>query len=181
MGDCQNRDLLVEFDRRLKLKFLGSKVTTDAGSLVYRELDEALGLSEISDEVLTDLRLDSNKQHLLVPLLRQSIYSRLEGYEDVNGAERLAFDPALRHVVGGPATQANKEAVSPSGIGRFETGMLSHRHHLTALMNLSGQWIDKVDQRQLLQELILDIDRSVSETYGEQEGSASNGHFGYTC
>ena len=63
MGDCQNRDLRVQFDRRLKLKFLGSKVTTDAGLLAYRELDEALGLTETGEELLADSRLGSNKQH----------------------------------------------------------------------------------------------------------------------
>ena len=61
MGDCQNRDLRVQFDRRLKLKFLGSKVTTDAGLLAYRELDEALGLTETGEELLADSRLGSNK------------------------------------------------------------------------------------------------------------------------
>jgi hypothetical protein len=45
MGDCQNRGLRVQFDRRLKLRSLGSKVTTDAGLLVYRELDGALRLT----------------------------------------------------------------------------------------------------------------------------------------
>jgi hypothetical protein len=75
-------------------------------------------------EILTDSRLCANKQHLLVPLLRQSIYSRLAGYEDVNDTERLAVDPAMRHVVGGRAAQADKEAASSSGIGRFVTEML---------------------------------------------------------
>ena len=56
MGDCQNRDSRVQFDRRLKLKFLGSKVTTDAGLSAYRELDEAFGPTEMSEEVLTDSR-----------------------------------------------------------------------------------------------------------------------------
>ncbi len=79
MGDRQNRGLRVKFDRRLKLKSLGSKVTTDLGLLVYQELDEALGLTEMGEEVLTDSRLGSNKQHHLVPLLRQSVYSRLAG------------------------------------------------------------------------------------------------------
>ena len=181
MGDAKNDDLRVGFDSRLKLSFCGSKVTSDAGLLAYRELDEALGLTEMGADVLTDSRLVTNKQHLLVPLLRQSIYSRLAGYEDVNDAERLAVDPAMRHVVGGRAAQADKEAASPSGVGRFETEMLSQRHNLTALMNVSGQWIDRVHQHKPLQELILDMDSSVSETYGEQEGTAYNGHFECTC
>jgi len=181
MGDAKNDDLRVGFDSRLKLRFCGSKVTSDAGLLAYRELDETLGLTEMAADLLTDSRLGSNKRHLLIPLLRQSIYSRLAGSEDVNDAERLAVDPAMRHVVGGRAAEADNEAASTSGVGRFETEMLSRRHNLTALMNLSGQWIDKVHRHTPLRELILDIDSSVGETYGEQEGSAYNGHFGCTC
>jgi hypothetical protein len=81
MGDCQNKDLRVGFDSRLKLKFLGSQVTTDAGLLPFRELDEALGLTEIGADSLQDSRLGQNQQHGLSPLLRQSIDSRLSaGY-----------------------------------------------------------------------------------------------------
>jgi len=181
MGDCQDKDLRVQFDRRLKVKFLGSKVTTDAGLLAYRELDEVFALTEMVQDTFQESRIGSNKQHKLVPLLRQSIYSRLAGYEDVNDAERLSIDPAMRHVVGGRASQQDQQAASTSGVGRFETEILSDRRNLTALMNLSGQWIDKVHQRHPLKELILDMDSSVSETYGEQEGSAYNGHFGCTC
>lgn len=100
MGEAKNEDLRLSFDRRVKLKFLGSQITTDAGLLVYRELDELLSLTVMGAEVLSDLRLGTNKQHGLVPMLRQSIYSRRAGYEDVNDAERLAVDPAMRHVVG---------------------------------------------------------------------------------
>ena len=181
MGDAKNDDLRVSFDSRLKLKFLGSQVTTDAGLLAYRELDETLGLTEMAPDVLEDSRVGSNKQHGLLPLLRQSIYSRLAGYEDVNDAERLSVDPAMRHVVGGRATLPEKQAASTSEVGRFETQTLSTKSNLTALMDLSGDWIDKAHRCKPLKQLILDLDSSVSETYGKQEGTAYNGHFECTC
>ena len=148
MGDCQNRDLRVQFDRRLKLKFLGSKVTTDAGLLAYRELDEAFHLTEMADDAVEDSRVGKNKEHGIVPLLRQSIYSRLAGYEDVNDAERLSIDPAMRHVVGGRASQQDQQAASSSEIGRFETEILSTKSNLKKLIDLPGNWIDRVHQRQ---------------------------------
>ena len=181
MGDCQNGDLRVNFDGRLRLKFLGSQVTTDAGLLAYRELDEALRLTDSGAESLQDARFGQNKRHGLLPLLRQSIYSRLAGYEDVNDAERLSVDPAMRHVVGGRAALLEKQAASTSEVGRFETEILSTKSNLTALMNLSGRWIDQVHERQPLKELILDLDSSVSEIYGRQQGAAYNGHFECTC
>ena len=181
MGDAKQDDLRVGFDSRLKLKFLGSQITTDAGLLAYRELDETLDLTALGAESLQDSRLGRNKQHGLLALLRQSIYSRLAGYEDVNDAERLCVDPAMRYVVGGRAALPEKQAASNSEVGRFETEMLSERRNLTALMNLSGQWIDQVHQRQPLKQLILDLDSSVSETYGRQQGTAYNGHFKCLC
>jgi len=181
MGDANNDDLRVSFDSRLKLKFLGSQITTDAGLLAYRELDEALGLTEMADDLLGDSRFGSNKQHRLLPLLRQSIYSRLAGYEDVNDAERLSVDPAMRHVVGGRAALADKHAASTSEVGRFETEIINTSSNLKKLMDLSGEWIDQVHQRKPPKRLILDLDSSVSETYGQQEGSAYNGHFECSC
>ena len=119
------------FDRTLKLKFLGSKVITYTGLLANRELDEALGLTELGAHALEDSRLGKNKQHGPLGLLRQSIYSRLAGYEDVNDAKRLCcIDPAMRHVVGGRASQEDKQAASMSEMGRFETEILWHQTEL---------------------------------------------------
>src|SRR5262245_24326968 len=108
MGDCQHDPLRVDFDRHIKLAFHGSTVTSDAGLLAYRELDDALRLTSTAATGLHDTRTGQNTQHSLLALLRQSIYSRLAGYEDVNDAERLSLDPAMRTVVGGRAkdTQA---------------------------------------------------------------------------
>src|SRR5215475_11751436 len=103
MGDRRNDPLRVDFDRQIKLEFHGSTVTSDAGLLAYRELDDALGLTSTAASGLHDTRTGPNTQHNLLALLRQSIYSRLAGYEDVNDAERLCHDPAMRIVVDGRA------------------------------------------------------------------------------
>jgi hypothetical protein len=178
-GAGKKQALRVTFDNRLRLEFHGSKVTSDAGLLAYRELDEALGLTVQSDNLLNDWRTGKNTQHSMVALLRQSIFSRLAGYEDTNDAERLSVDPTMRHVVGGRATE--RTAASTSQMGRFETEVLTQPGNLTALTKLSGNWIDQLRGRLPSRELILDMDSSVSETYGEQEGTAYNGHFACTC
>src|SRR5918997_3782059 len=179
MGDCRTEPLRPQFDRRLRLRFFGAKVTSDAGLLAYRELDDALDLTQAAACGLQDLRTGKNTRHSQISLLRQSIYSRLAGYEDLNDAERLRFDPALRTVVGGRAR--DHTAASTSEIARFETETLASKSNLKRLMDLSGRWIDRTHRHRKLTRLVLDMDSSVSETYGHQQGSAYNGHFGCTC
>src|ERR671913_854841 len=123
--------LRVAFDRRLKLEFHGSRITSDAGLLAYRELDDALGLSAMAVELLADARTGRNGRPALVGLLRQSVFGRLAGYEDVNDALRLRRDPAMRWVVGGRAVR--EAAASASQMGRFETEWLTRPANLAAL------------------------------------------------
>jgi Transposase DDE domain group 1 len=171
--------LRLDFDRHLMLQFRGSVVTSDAGLLAYRELDEALGLTAMAGDSLSDARTGKNGRHALAGLLRQSVFGRLAGYEDVNDAERLRHDPAMRWIVGGKA--AHGCAASPSQMGRFETKWLAVPENLAALTNLSGQWIDRVHARRPPRGIVLDIDSSVSPTHGEQEMSVWNGHYECTC
>ena len=179
MGETSKDALRVNFDAKLKLEFHGTKVTTDAGLLAYRELDEVLGLTTMMDSEFYDSRQGKNTQHNITALLRQSIYSRLAGYDDTNDAERLSVDPAMRRIVGGRA--AERTAASTSLMGRFETEILTQPQNLELLTNLLGMWVDRVKERKALKTIILDMDSSVSPTYGNQEGSAYNGYFECTC
>jgi hypothetical protein len=178
-GETKAEALRLDFDRRLRLQFHGSVITCDGGLLAYRELDDVLALTTSGGERLAETRTGKNRRHLLVGLLRQSVFGRLAGYEDVNDAERLCRDPAMRWVVGDRAITGF--AASASQMGRFETKWLCRPENLAALADLPGQWIDKVQQRRPPRMIVLDMDSSESPTYGEQEGSAYNGHFACTC
>src|SRR5258705_6416344 len=178
-GEAKSAALRLDFDRRLMLQFRGSAITSDGGLLAYRELDDVLALTTSGGERLAEARTGKNGRHLLVGLLRQSVFGRLAGYEDVNDADRLCRDPAMRWVVGHRAI--NGCAASASQMGRFETRWLSRPENLTALADLPGQWIDKVRRRRGPKTIIVDMDSIESPTYGEQEGSAYNGHFSCTC
>ena len=169
----------LDFDRRLKLEFHGSSVTSDAGLLPYRELDDAPGLTDMAGDVLTDSRRGKNGRHGLVGQFRQSVFGRLGGYDDVNDADRLSFDPVMRWIVGGKAVK--RQAASTSQMGRFETEALATDGNVEALADMNGVWIDRVHDRHPPTEIILDMDSSVSPTHGDQEGTAYNGHFGCTC
>jgi hypothetical protein len=179
MGEAERQTLRVDFDRRVKLEFHGSRITSDAGLLPYRELDDALGLTGPVGGVLIDRRTGKNGRHGMTGLFRQSVFGRLGGYDDVNDADRLARDPAMRWIVGGNAIDG--QAASTSQMGRFETEFLATDENLAALSDLGGTWIDRVHDRRPPKTIILDMDSSVSPTHGEQEGSAWNGHFRCTC
>jgi hypothetical protein len=179
MADPTGEALRLDFDRRLMLQFRGSVITSDGGLLAYRELDDALSLTDTAANTLADARTGKNGRHRLTGLLRQAVFGRLAGYEDVNDADRLCRDPAMRWVVGDKAITGY--AASASQMGRFETKWLCRSENLAALADLPGRWIDKVHNRRVPKKIVLDMDSSESPTYGEQEGSAYNGHFGCTC
>ena len=117
-GESDHGPLRPLFDRRLKLEFHGSRVTSDAGLLAYRELDDALGLTALAGGVLADSRTGRNGWHGIVGLLRQSVYGRLAGYEDVNDADRLGRDPAMCWIVGGKAVERGGASTSQMGAVR---------------------------------------------------------------
>src|SRR5450830_1184162 len=137
MGDTlwvriESEPFQFTFNGFLKVAFQGSRVTSDAGLILVRELDERLGLEAIMAEHLSDSRHGLNTQFRLPDLLRQSIYSRLAGYEDLNDAQRLSTDPTFR-LIGSP-TRWDRSAALTSTLHWFETELLTREENLVGLI-----------------------------------------------
>jgi hypothetical protein len=179
MGEAEKAPRRLHFNPKVRLKFQGSTITSDAGLLPLRELDEALALTSTASDHLQESRTGRNIQHHLIPLLRQSIYSRLAGYDDTNDADRLAQDPAMRVVVGWRGSERN--AASANTMSRFETELLTQEHNLKGLASMNAQWVKSAMARTPHRRVILDLDSSESPVHGHQEGAAYNGPFGCVC
>ena len=170
MGDAEKAPLRLQLDPKVRLEFHGATITSDAGLLPFREFDEALDLTGIASDYLHDRRTGRNIRHHLVPLLRQSIYSRLAGYDDTNNTVRLAQDPAMRVVVGWQGSE--RKAASTSEMGRFETQLLTKEDNLQRLVRINTQWVERAMAHTLYRRVILDMDSSESPVHGQQEGAA---------
>jgi hypothetical protein len=179
VGEQQNQPFQLSFNPSLKVDFQGSRVTSDGGLLLVRELDERLGLSELISEHLTDGRRGKNTQLPLADLLRQSIYSRLAGYEDVNDAERLAQDPTFRLM--GSERIWERGAALTSRLQSFETELLTQEENLSGLAAINRKLIARAEAIDSPQRVVLDMDSTEIPVYGQQENSAYNGHFESTC
>ncbi len=178
MGEIQNRPFQLSFNASLKVEFQGSRVTSDGGLILVRELDERLGFGELIKQHLRDSR-GKNAQFCFADLLRQSIYSRLAGYEDLNDAERLSQDPTFRLISSEKIW--DRGVALPSRLQSFETEILAEDANFARLAGLSRALIAKAEALDSGYRTVLDMDSTEIPVYGAQEESAYNGHFESTC
>ena len=179
MGEKETKPFQLTCNGLLKVDFQGSRVTSDGGLILVRELDERLGLGKLIGEHLTDSRQGTNKQFTLADLLRQSVYSRWAGYEDLNDAERVAIDPTFRLI----ASQKiwDRGAALTSTLHGFETEMLASEENLLGLMAVNRELLAQAETQDDSERVVLDMDSTESPVHGQQEGSAYNGHFESVC
>ncbi len=150
MGERQNGPFQLSFNSSLKADFQGSRVTSDGGRILVRELDERLGFGDLVAEHLTDSRRGKNTQLPLADLLRQSVYSRIAGYEDVNDAERVSQDPTFR-LIGSEKTW-DRGAALTSRLQTFETQMLAEEDNFRSLALINREFIAKPEIYEALEE-----------------------------
>src|SRR2546430_3174230 len=109
------------------------------------ELDRRLGLDALIERHLTNPRTGHNRQFLLADLFRQSIYSRLAGYQDTNDAERLAEDPTFRML----ASRERRETsvALTSTLHLFETDVLTTGRDYHGLARLNTELVQRAATR----------------------------------
>ena len=151
-----NRPFQLSFNSALRVDFQGARVTSDGGLILVRELDERLGLSALIERHLTDSRRGKNTQLPLADLVRQSIYSRLAGYEDVNDAERLSQDPTFRLI--GSRKIWERGAALTSRLQSFETEVLTQEENLAGLAALNRELIARAEAIDSPRRVVLDMD-----------------------
>src|ERR1039457_2321505 len=178
VGEKEKRPFQLSFNSSLKIDFQGSGVTSDGGLVLVRELDERLGFGELIERHLADAR-GTNTQLPLADLLRQSVYSRLAGYEDVNDAEPLSQDPTFRLI--GSSKIWERGAALTSRLQSFETEVLTQEKNLAGLAALNRELVGKAEAIDSGRRVVLDMDSTEIPVYGDQEQSAYNGHFESTC
>ena len=134
---------------------------------------------KLISEHLNDSRQGLNIQFSLADLLRQSVYSRLAGYEDLNDAVRVSADPTFR-LIGSPKLW-DRGAALTSTLHWFETDLLTRGENLLGLMAVNREMLAQAGMPTRAGRIVLDMDSSESPVHGPQEGSAYNGHFASVC
>jgi hypothetical protein len=143
VGESQNQPFQLSFNRLLRVDFQGSRVTSNGGLLLVRELDERLGLTGLIQNHLVDSRAGRNTQFPLVDLFRQSAYSRLAGYGDLNDATRLASDPTFR--LTGSEKVWERGVALTSTLHWFDTELLAREKNLTGLVELHRELVARAE------------------------------------
>ncbi len=162
--------LTLDFNRQIKLSNNGGSLSSDTGELVIREFDEKISFSHTLDK---HLELKDNRQYFTYSneaLLRQKIYQVVAGYAEDDAADQLTNDPVFTQVVG-METLASQPSLSRL-FPRFD------KESINQMNQANQEMLDKVHQFRNSKWIIFDLDSTHSDTFGDQEDTAFNSHYG---
>jgi hypothetical protein len=127
LGESKRTSLRVDFDHRLKLEFHGSKITSDAGLLAYRELDDIFGLTDMVGDVLSDSRTCKNGRHGMTGQFRQSVFghqiNRME--REIKMCRAKSAPESLPNTHCATVVGGLEQATGKSRLGNVGQGQLS--------------------------------------------------------
>ena len=157
---------------RVVADFKGGLISSDAGLLPLRELDDRLGWTAAVAACLSDPRDPGKTRHDLPTLLRQRLFTLIAGYEDTNDHTRLKHDPILKTIADRPL---DDDLASQPTLSRFENAVTARE---VARINrlLVEQFIQRHRTRRL-KRLVLDIDPTDDPCHGQQQLALFNGFY----
>ena len=176
-GETQKEAIRPDFNRSIFIDFAAAKITSDAGFLLMREVDQRFGIIESGCSHLTDDRSASRRKHTFEQMIRQRVYQIAAGYEDCNDADYLRIDPAMRLALG----KGHQFGASQSVMSRLENNILGTASGQEALNAMITRSTDVLLKRKNKKRLILDVDSTEDPAHGNQDQMAYNGHFGKNC
>jgi len=176
-GEGQKDSIRPDFNKSISIDFAGAKITSDAGFLLMREVDQRFGIIESGCSHLPDNRSVYHKKHTLEQMIRQRVYQIGAGYEDGNDADYLRIDPALRLAL----DKGHEYGAGQSAMSRLENNILGTACGQKALDAMITRSADVLLKWKNKRRLILDVDSTEDPAHGKQENVAYNGHFGKNC
>ena len=161
--------LSLESNRKIKTNFNGGDLSSDAGLLLIKEFVSKLGIDKLfsqsfktNDSAL--FRYHTDKENLL-----QMIYMIIAGYFEDDSSDELRNDPVFKAVL-------NKDTLaSQPTISRFHNRM--DEDSLNQFLSMNRILRKKVYSIQMPEAIILDLDSTLLNAYGKQEGRAFNFHY----
>ncbi len=154
------------------VQFDAPEISSDAGVLLERELDDSLGLTAGFAACIPDDRDPERVEHSRHEQARQRIYQIVQGYEDCNDATRLRHDPLLKAAC--DRLPADSGLSSQPTLSRFEN--VADRRTLCRLVRwFERSYIETLPRDQKV--VILDIDATDDETHGRQQLTFFHGYY----
>ena len=176
-GEAQNRIIRPEFNRSIQIDFLGAKITSDAGFLALREIDDRFKVTAPMVGEVDDPRSPVHIRHSMVEMIRQRVYQIAAGYEDCIDADLLRIDPALRLAIG----KDHKGCAGQSMMSKLENDYLGNGQGYMALEKALARSAEVLLRRKDKRRLIVDFDSTEDPAHGKQENVVYNGHFKKNC
>ena len=171
---CHNQ-LIFEslFSKEVVADFAGGRITSDAGGLLLRELDQRYRIAENAARCLHDPRDGHKVKHDLLTLVRQRLFAIAQGYEDNNDAATLAKDPAFK-IMAGKAPESAGDLASQPTLSRFENRVTAKdlRRLCDRLLELYLK--THPGPRKVI---VLDMDATDDPTHGRQQLSFFHGYY----
>ena len=162
--------ITLNFNHKIKLSNDGGALSSDTSEFLFREFDEKVGFSKT---LANYLKLNDSRSyyfHSNENLLRQKIYQMIAGYSEDDAADQLTNDPVFTQIIGTPSL-ASQPSLSRF-YSRFDEKSIEY------LNQANQDLLDKIHSFRKSETLILDLDSTHSDTYGDQESSSYNAHYG---